>query len=123
MRADRFEPDRFLRVPMTVFVGGDDTGAQSLRGSPELDRQQGTVRRERARNWVEAMRRAAQARGLPPLVTWDEVPGIRHSFAQFMHEGGLGERVFATLFGPPALPPARLPTAESSTAGTHSGTR
>lgn len=96
----RFVPDRFLRVPMTVLVGGDDTGSQSLRSNPELDRQQGAVRRERARRWVEAMRDAAIARGLPPRVTFEEVPGIHHSFDQFMIEGDLGDRVFEALFGP-----------------------
>jgi len=28
------------------------------------------------------------------------VPGIGHSFKQFMLEGGLGDRVFGALFGP-----------------------
>jgi pimeloyl-ACP methyl ester carboxylesterase len=103
LSAPRFDPDRFLRVPIHVFVGGADTlGGENLRRNPELDRQQGTTRRERARRWVAAMRQAATARGLEPRVTGDQVPGIGHSFRQFMQDGGLGERVFQALFGSPA---------------------
>jgi poly(3-hydroxybutyrate) depolymerase len=104
-----FDPGRFLGVPVMVFVGtADTTGGENLRRNAALDRQQGTTRRERARRWVAAMRAAAQARGLDPRVTCEEVPGIGHSFRQFMLEGMLGERTFATLFGaPPASAPSR----------------
>jgi len=98
----RFDPQRFLRVPMTVFVGIEDVRGESLRQNPEVDRQQGTTRRERARRWVAAMRRAAEVRGLEPRVTCQEVPGIKHSFRQFMQQGDLGDRVFGALFGSPA---------------------
>ena len=90
-----FDPERFLRVPITVFVGGADTGVTNVRRSPDIDRQQGTTRRERAQRWVDAMRRAATSRGLEPRVTCVVVPGIKHSFRQFMEDGELGERVFA----------------------------
>ncbi|HKQ56666.1 MAG TPA: hypothetical protein VJY35_02250 [Candidatus Eisenbacteria bacterium] len=96
----RFEPDRFLRVPITVLVGDQDIGDVHLRRGSAIDRQQGITRLERAQNWVAAMRRAAEQRDLPPLVTCERVPGIEHSFKQFMEEGGLGERVFAAMFGP-----------------------
>lgn len=99
----RFDPQRFLRVPMTVFVGIDDVLGESLRRNPEVDRQQGTTRRERAQRWVAAMRQAAEARGLEPRVACQQVPGIKHSFRQFMLEGDLGARVFEALFGPPAV--------------------
>src|SRR5262245_36291413 len=48
----RFEPRRFLRVPMTVFVGIEDVRDASLRRNADVDRQQGTTRRERAQRWV-----------------------------------------------------------------------
>jgi len=92
-----FDPERFLRVPITVFVGGADTGVKNVRRSPEIDRQQGTTRRERAQRWVDAMRRAATSRGLEPRVTCVIVPGIHHSFRQFMEHGQLGERVFGAI--------------------------
>ena len=97
-----FEPEKFLRIPIAVFVGEEDTGGgESLRRNPDVDRQQGVTRRERAKTWVAAMRRAAEARGLEPLVTCEQVAGIGHSFRQFMQEGGLGDRVFAALFASP----------------------
>jgi pimeloyl-ACP methyl ester carboxylesterase len=102
----RFDPDRFLRVPIAVFVGEDDVGDENVRRNPDVDRQQGVTRLERARNWVAAMRAAAAARGIEPRIEFESVPGIHHSFAQFMREGGLGDRVFAALFGPAAVQPA-----------------
>ena len=95
----RFDPDRFLRVPILVVVGGADTGSKNLRQGADLDRQQGTTRVERAERWAQAMRREAQARGLEPRVSCVQVPGIGHSFGQLMREGGLGERVFGFMFG------------------------
>jgi hypothetical protein len=96
------DPARFLRVPVSVFVGTEDTaGGENLRRNDRVDRQQGTTRLERARRWVAAMNRAALERGLEPRVTLEEVPGIGHSFRQFMEQGGLGERVFASLFDVP----------------------
>ncbi|MEO5988359.1 MAG: hypothetical protein ABIU54_13975 [Candidatus Eisenbacteria bacterium] len=99
----RFDPERFLRVPIVVFVGKEDTaGGESLRRNPQLNRQQGTTRLARARRWVAEMNRAARSRGLPPPASCQEVAGIEHSFGQFMKEGGLGERVFAALFATPS---------------------
>ncbi|HET9328064.1 MAG TPA: PHB depolymerase family esterase [Candidatus Eisenbacteria bacterium] len=96
----RFDAARFLRVPITVLVGKDDIeGGESLRRNPTVDEQQGTTRLERARRWVEAMNQAARQRGLTPHVTLQEVPGIEHSFREFMRDGELGERVFTALFG------------------------
>jgi poly(3-hydroxybutyrate) depolymerase len=94
----RFDPDRFLRVPITVFVGSADTGSKNVRRNPAVDRQQGVTRLERAQRWTAAMRRAAESRGLEPLVTCELVPGVGHSFRQFMQEGDAGDRVFAALF-------------------------
>jgi pimeloyl-ACP methyl ester carboxylesterase len=108
----RFEPDKFLRVPIRVFVGAADTGSRNVRRNPRVDRQQGTTRIERAQRWTAAMRRAAESRGLEPLVTCELVPGVGHSFRRFV-EAGAGERVFDALFEPhgPTKP------AEPATAG------
>jgi len=97
----KLEPARFLQVPITVIVGGADTGSKNLRQNPELDRQQGKTRLERAQRWTAAMRRAAETRGVEPRVTCVLVPGIGHSFRQFMEEGQLGDRTFGALFGRP----------------------
>jgi poly(3-hydroxybutyrate) depolymerase len=100
----RLDPARFLHVPIAVFVGEEDTaGGESLRRNTLVDRQQGTTRLERARRWVDAMNQAARSRGLPSPASCQEVPGIEHSFRQFMQQGGLGDRVFAALFGSSAV--------------------
>jgi poly(3-hydroxybutyrate) depolymerase len=100
LKGVRFRPRAFLRVPITVFVGGADTGSVNLRQNPEVDAQQGKTRRERAHRWVAAMQRAARERGEKPLVTLETVPGIGHSFREFMEHGDLGDRVFTAMFGP-----------------------
>jgi pimeloyl-ACP methyl ester carboxylesterase len=102
----RFDPDRFLRLPIAVFVGADDVGDDNVRRNPDVDRQQGVTRLERGRNWVAAMRSAAAVRRIEPRIEFESVAGIHHSFAQFMREGRLGDRVFAALFGPAPAQPA-----------------
>ena len=98
----RFDPEEFLRVPMTVMVGERATETTSLRRTPRVNRQQGKTRVERARRWVEAMREAATVRGLEPLVTLETIPNGQHDFATLMSSGNLGERCFARLFDAPA---------------------
>jgi pimeloyl-ACP methyl ester carboxylesterase len=95
----RFDPEEFLRVPMTVIVGEQDTHSKNLRRTERVIRQQGRTRVERARRWVDSMRAAAEARRLDPLVAFESIPGGKHTFASLMTSGGLGERVFAALFG------------------------
>jgi poly(3-hydroxybutyrate) depolymerase len=97
----RFDPEEFLRVPITVMVGEKDTETSNLRNTPRVNRQQGKNRVERARRWVEAMREAAETRGLEPLVTLETIPDGRHDFASLMKSGSLGERAFARLFDAP----------------------
>lgn len=97
----RFDPDEFLRVPFTVVVGDQDLSDEDLRCSGRVNRQQGETRLERARNWVEAMRAAAELYRVDPLVTLQTIPGGDHSFSGLMRDGGLGDRTFAALFGVP----------------------
>lgn len=96
----RLDPDRFLRVPMTVIVGDRDISALDLRITERVIRQQGENRLERAQRWVAAMQATAQSFGLPSLVKLETLPGGEHVFAALMQRGGLGERVMAALFGP-----------------------
>ncbi len=93
-----FDPEEFLRVPITVLVGDRDTTGEHLRRTARVNRQQGETRIERARNWVAAMRAAAAAHHLDPLVSFESIPGGDHSFANLMQSGQLGDRVFAALF-------------------------
>lgn len=107
----RFDPEAFLRIPIAVFVGDRDSTSASMRHDEVVDTQQGTTRFDRARNWVDAMRAAASARHIAPQVSYQMVPGIHHSFRQFMEQGGLGEKTFVALFGPPT--PRRDPSTAS----------
>lgn len=94
-----FNPEEFLRVPVTVLVGRDDVNGEHLRSTERVTRQQGKNRIERARNWVAAMRTAATAYGYEPSIACIEVPNVDHSFAKFCERGALPERAFAALFG------------------------
>lgn len=95
----RFDPEEFLRVPITVLVGDRDITDIDLRCTRRVARQQGATRLERARSWVDAMHATARQYRLPPLVTLETIPGGDHSFADLMRDSGLGTRVFHALFG------------------------
>ena len=95
----RFDPEEFLRVPISVMVGEQDTATEGVRRSPRLDRQQGVNRVERARNWVAAMQSTANTYRMEPLVTYEQIAGGNHSFKALMETGHLGDRVFGALFG------------------------
>ena len=95
----RFDAEQYLRVPMHVIVGTGERGDRGLRRSERVDAQQGETRQERARRWVAAMKAFADAHGLPPSVTLEELDGAGHSFSKSILARGLGERVFEVLFG------------------------
>jgi pimeloyl-ACP methyl ester carboxylesterase len=96
-----FDPQEFLRVPITVLVGEADVGTAKVRSTARCNAQQGVNRLERARNWTAAMRTAAQAYGYEPCVSCIEVPEVDHSFTTFCERGALAQRVFAALFDVP----------------------
>jgi multidrug resistance efflux pump len=99
-----FRPEEFLRVPMTVLEG-------SRRDRPAGPRRASDVAsREKARSWVNAMRRAAEARHLEPLVVYREVEAPLSTFAPFARDAALRDRVFeALLHRTPAGLPAVVP--------------
>ena len=95
----RFDAEEFLCVPMTVLVGAKDDRQAGLRHSERLDREQGVNRLERARNWVAAMKSAADAHHLESKVSYQEVENCDHSFKRSILRSGLGDRVFEALLG------------------------
>ncbi len=111
----RFDPEEFLSVPMTVLAGSGEGAERRVRRSARLDAQQGKTRLERARNWVAAMQEAAGSYRLESRVRLEEGVDQGRSFRLSMTEGGLGDRVFAALFGPPPLAESR-PDAEAADA-------
>ena len=100
----RLKPEAFLKVPMAAFVGERDTrrGPErpELKQSVKIDSQQGLTRLERGRHWIDAMRAAAAAYGLSTPYAYDTLPHASHSFRASMKHG-MGQRVFAFLFGAP----------------------
>ena len=98
----RFDAEEFLSVPMKVIVGANDNDSTGLRRGERLDREQGSTRVERARNWVAAMQAAARAHHLEPAVSCEELVGSDHSFRRLMLRGGLGDKAFEAMFGPPS---------------------
>jgi len=94
-----FNLDRFLQIPVCALVGEHDTIRDStLRSGPNLERQQGLTRKERAHLWIRAMRMAAKDRGHSTLYYYELLPKTGHCFTMAMKEGDMGERVFRFLF-------------------------
>lgn len=101
----RFDAEEFLSVPVTVLVGANDDSQSGLRRSARLDREQGVTRIERARTWVAAMKASAAAHHLESRVSYEEVENCNHSFRASILRGGLGDKVFRALLGPPPAKP------------------
>ncbi len=84
--------DAFLRIPITVAVGARDCKSDSsTRRGPEIDRQQGTNRLDRATRWVEVMREEAHRRRVPARIDLKILPRSGHSFTRCVERGGLDE--------------------------------
>ena len=93
-------PQRFLAIPATVFVGERDVHpGTALRKTDKVNRQQGTSRFERGERWVEAMREAAKAQGVTGSFEFVKIPKCSHSFRRCMLKGDMGAAVFDHLFG------------------------
>lgn len=111
-----FNPHEFLEVPMHVIVGSDDGNRSgSLNTAPQINRQQGYTRVERAKSWVAAMQAKAVQKGYEPRVSIEIIPGARHSFVESVQNYGLGDRIFEYLFGP--MPENREQFASAEAAG------
>ncbi len=88
--------ERFLRLPMALWVGEKDTAAgETLRDSPELALQQGANRSERATRWAQAVRAAAAARGVDNALAVAELPSAGHDFGGCVRRADLARRVMA----------------------------
>lgn len=86
--------ERFLRLPMALWVGERDTAAdENLRDEPQLASLQGAHRLERARNWADAVRGAGRARGISNDVTLTLLARVGHDFASCDRKGELAARV------------------------------
>jgi poly(3-hydroxybutyrate) depolymerase len=98
----RFDPDAFLRVPITVFVGARDpehAGAVLPGGDGRAALERTERRATRARRWVAAMHRAGEERGIESSVACEELPDRIRSFRSAVLRAGLAERAFEAMFG------------------------
>jgi poly(3-hydroxybutyrate) depolymerase len=94
----QFDPEKFLRVPMIVMVGGqDDKRDSSLNTSRRIDRQQGLSRSQRGQRWVDAMREAARCHGYDTRYEYRELEGCGHSFEQCVTTGEMDQQALEFL--------------------------
>lgn len=89
-----FNPEAYLKVPVTVLVGTEDTKqSKDLISTDRINEQQGLTRIERARNWVAAMQAQAKAHGMPPHVSIVELADTGHSLVDLRSEIAVIESV------------------------------
>ncbi|HET9328058.1 MAG TPA: hypothetical protein VFQ05_14930 [Candidatus Eisenbacteria bacterium] len=100
-----FDPGAFLRVPMKVYVGADDSAINGSgpRRKPRPDREPRAMRAQRARHWVDAMNEAGRALHLESQIACEELPDRVRSFRSSVLRAGLAERAFEAMFGPPLV--------------------
>lgn len=80
----------YLQRSITVYVGERDIARDdNLRSTPDLDRQQGSHRLERARNYVNTLRAQQRAHGLPDSARLVVFPDCGHRFADCAGIGGI----------------------------------
>jgi pimeloyl-ACP methyl ester carboxylesterase len=77
-RASGVELRRYLALPLTIFLGKEDTGERNRNDSPEAVAQ-GETRYERGRNVYQVGRDLAQSRGWTFNWRLVELPGVGHS--------------------------------------------
>ena len=95
----RFDTGKFLRIPMTVVIGDQDTDRnEELNKSTLIDRLQDRNRLERALTWVRTMNLVARSQGLPGHYRVEMISGVDHSFEHGVARGAMHQKIFAHLF-------------------------
>jgi len=74
---------RYLSRPVTVYLGGEDTGGENLYAAPAAERQ-GRNRLERGRAAYTAAQTAAARHGLPCNWKLVEAPGVGHDATRML---------------------------------------
>jgi pimeloyl-ACP methyl ester carboxylesterase len=89
----------FLRLPMRVWVGARDDGAdRNLRIDAQICAAQGASRIERAQRWVQSVRDAAAQRAIDCDAGCELLSGAGHSFVQCVRRGKLARKVVSFFF-------------------------
>lgn len=98
----RFDLDRFLRIPALVVASRRDLARDAnLRRNRRLDTAQGRNRLERARQWVEHVRRAAKVRGIEARCRFRSLRRSGHDFGDAVRRDGLDRVIFDFFWGEP----------------------
>jgi pimeloyl-ACP methyl ester carboxylesterase len=94
--AMRAQIDRYLRLPVRVYVGSRDTqNDKALRNDPAIDAAQGVNRRQRAETYVRRFAAAATRRGILPDIGLSVLKNCSHDFIQCAQQGALPKLVLA----------------------------
>jgi pimeloyl-ACP methyl ester carboxylesterase len=92
--AMRSQIDQFLRIPLRIYVGEEDTIRDaSLRTTALVDRSQGPDRKARAAAFLASFREAAGRSGIATNTSMAILPGCGHDFTQCANNAALAERV------------------------------
>ncbi|SIS55425.1 alpha/beta fold hydrolase [Paracoccus saliphilus] len=84
----------YLGLEIRVFIGTRDTERDcALRVTPALDAGQGRTRHDRARSYVEAVRKAARSNGYTARISLIELPDCSHDVEQAIITAGLARMV------------------------------
>ncbi len=85
----------FLRLEIEVYVGENDTIVDpNTRTGREIDKQQGRNRLQRARNWVNTLRSAANKLNIQSQISLHELQGCGHSLNDCVVYGNLMDKIF-----------------------------
>jgi pimeloyl-ACP methyl ester carboxylesterase len=99
--------DRFLRLPIRVCVGDRDCiPDRNTRAGEAIETHQGIDRKTRAHRWADALRAAAEARGVTPDLRFHVLPDCGHDFGDCVHNGHLDRVILGA--GEAISPPGQL---------------
>lgn len=105
--------DAFLRLPMLVAVGDQDTGrGRHFRNDPDVDRRQGVHRLERARRWFKHLSQEAARRGIKDQFEFRLLSGVGHSLKQAILVGDMMSVSFEFLMRPDSRTTATATTSD-----------
>jgi len=90
-----FEPLRFLRTKLKVFIGENDIERKKgFNTNKIIDELQGENRRFRASFWVELMNQSCQKYNIQNNITLEILKGVGHDFMSCELKGDLSEKVY-----------------------------
>lgn len=100
----RFDTGEFLRIPMTVLIGDQETDRdRQVNELALIDVRPGYDRLEHAQRWARTMNLVARSHGLPEHFRAEIIAGLDHSFEHGIARGAMHRKIFAQLFDNPHI--------------------